>query len=602
MANDMQPTFSLPTPQEIDALIKEALAQRHQDARRARSLALQAREKALEIDYQKGLAYSLYVDSLCHFILVDEVGEGVLEEAMRARSLMRGLNDEHGEATALNLIATIYYRQNEYTQALEHYQRSLQIRRKIGDRAGESGSLNNISLVYYDLALYADALEHLFQSLEIAEAIQDPDSAAYALSNIAQVYAQTGEHEKALEYYQRGLEYNQQTNDRALEASTLAQIGRSYAELGDNATAIRYLERSLELSRLVGNMHDEGTALISLGFAYLGCGHHDDADTALAEALEIMRKVGDRYSEVEALNALGSNSLKRGDGEGAMLYILQGMIIAEEIQSEQLVNNAQQLLAEAYAKLGRFDKALEYYRLYHKGWQTIFGRSNERRIQALVMRAEVEKAQREVEDQRLKNFELSQAMQALQIAHDQNAELVRQLKLQAEMLEQLAREDGLTGLANRRWLDVQLAQEFERARRFGHPLAVAILDIDHFKSVNDRFSHQAGDEVLRAFAALLRSHCRSVDTVGRFGGEEFLLILVETPRIPALALCERLRCEVEQKDWTFVHPDLLNLTISIGLSDNEGASTPQQIVAWADQKLYQAKHRGRNQVCASLDE
>ena len=218
MANDMQPTFSLPTPQEIDALIKEALAQRHQDARRARSLALQAREKALEIDYQKGLAYSLYVDSLCHFILVDEVGEGVLEEAMRARSLMRGLNDEHGEATALNLIATIYYRQNEYTQALEHYQRSLQIRRKIGDRAGESGSLNNISLVYYDLALYADALEHLFQSLEIAEAIQDPDSAAYALSNIAQVYAQTGEHEKALEYYQRGLEYNQQTNDRALEA------------------------------------------------------------------------------------------------------------------------------------------------------------------------------------------------------------------------------------------------------------------------------------------------------------------------------------------------------------------------------------------------
>ena len=91
----------------------------------------------------------------------------------------------------------------------------------------------------------------------------------------------------------------------------------------------------------------------------------------------------------------------------------------------------------------------------------------------------------------------------------------------------LAREDGLTGIANRRWLDITLTKEFERAERFHHPLSVAMIDLDDFKMVNDRFSHLIGDEVLRRTAQLLRDRCRSVDLAGRYGGEEFLLILVE---------------------------------------------------------------------------
>lgn len=111
-----------------------------------------------------------------------------------------------------------------------------------------------------------------------------------------------------------------------------------------------------------------------------------------------------------------------------------------------------------------------------------------------------------------------------------------QRDLDAEVLKQMAREDGLTGIANCRWLDFQFAQEFERAQRFEHPLTVALLDIDYFKNVNDRFSHQTGDAVLRTAARLLRDSCRSVDVLGRYGGEEFMLVLVETPCESALPL------------------------------------------------------------------
>ena len=189
-------------------------------------------------------------------------------------------------------------------------------------------------------------------------------------------------------------------------------------------------------------------------------------------------------------------------------------------------------------------------------------------------------------------------LDAAQQSEKEKEELLGQLTQQAEVLKQLAREDGLTGIANRRWLDFQLAQELERAQRFGHPLTVVLLDIDHFKSVNDRFSHQTGDAVLRTAARLLRDSCRSVDVLGRYGGEEFMLVLVETPCESALLFCEKLRHTIEEFDWRSVHPELHELTVSIGLCSSLVLATPEELIAQADQQLYRAKTQGRNQVCA----
>jgi diguanylate cyclase (GGDEF)-like protein len=148
-------------------------------------------------------------------------------------------------------------------------------------------------------------------------------------------------------------------------------------------------------------------------------------------------------------------------------------------------------------------------------------------------------------------------------------------------------------------LDSELLKERERARRFGHPLAVAMLDIDHFKSINDRFSHSLGDEVLRTVARLLRESCRLSDVVGRYGGEEFVLLLPETSVANAALLCEKLRRRIELHGWRSLHPELAGVTISIGVAA-EGHETCAAVLdglAFADQQLYRAKREGRNRVC-----
>lgn len=159
------------------------------------------------------------------------------------------------------------------------------------------------------------------------------------------------------------------------------------------------------------------------------------------------------------------------------------------------------------------------------------------------------------------------------------------------------RRDELTGLYNRRALDDQLGKEVNRAQRYKRSLAVVMADIDHFKLVNDRFSHMVGDDVLRAIANILRAQCRSIDTIARYGGEEFLLCFPETSRHNAALVCEKIRQQVESHDWSKIQPGL-TVTISFGLAAAPPEYDVDTLIAAADQKLYEAKRSGRNRVCA----
>ena len=164
-----------------------------------------------------------------------------------------------------------------------------------------------------------------------------------------------------------------------------------------------------------------------------------------------------------------------------------------------------------------------------------------------------------------------------------------------DQLERQTYEDALTGLANRRRLDQRLDEEFARAARHGRPLAVAIADLDNFKLVNDRYSHAVGDAALRSLAKLLSSQVRHTDLVARFGGEEFVLVLVESDGDAALRVCEKLRMAVERHAWGAIHPGLA-LTISIGVCADSKLPGHERMLAAADRNLYLAKAGGRNRV------
>ncbi len=176
------------------------------------------------------------------------------------------------------------------------------------------------------------------------------------------------------------------------------------------------------------------------------------------------------------------------------------------------------------------------------------------------------------------------------------ASALQNARLHAQINE-LAIRDSLTGVFNRHHLEERMRFSYELSRRYGRELSVLMVDIDHFKSINDTYGHQAGDAVLREVAALLRQRLRSTDIIGRYGGEEFIAVLQETGESGAEIVSEDLVRMVAAAKIEIGLADPVCVTISVGYASYPGdALNIDNLIKIADQGLYQAKHAGRNQV------
>lgn len=177
-------------------------------------------------------------------------------------------------------------------------------------------------------------------------------------------------------------------------------------------------------------------------------------------------------------------------------------------------------------------------------------------------------------------------------------QLQQRIDLQStlERLETLSQRDTLTGLFNRHHMSLLLDQEIKRFQRQGRPFSLALIDIDLFKQINDRFGHAAGDAALQTFAQLSREQLPAADAVARWGGEEFLILVPERTAYEAMAIVEQLRQHVEAHDWTGIAPGLA-LRFSAGVTEHTRLTDSiDHTLERADQALYQAKAHGRNQV------
>jgi two-component system, cell cycle response regulator len=165
-------------------------------------------------------------------------------------------------------------------------------------------------------------------------------------------------------------------------------------------------------------------------------------------------------------------------------------------------------------------------------------------------------------------------------------------------LERLSISDGLTGLFNHRHIHGLLKDEFERVQRTGDKLTVAMLDLDHFKAVNDTHGHQAGDRVLEELAQILRDTAREIDRLGRYGGEEFMALLPETDIEDGAVFVERVRREVARRAFDIGDGRTLQMTISAGVATfpDERINSPETLVRLANEALYAAKTGGRDRI------
>ena len=171
-------------------------------------------------------------------------------------------------------------------------------------------------------------------------------------------------------------------------------------------------------------------------------------------------------------------------------------------------------------------------------------------------------------------------------------------KLLEEELRRQAHVDYLTGVYNRRHCMERAEQELSRAHRYGKPLSMLMLDIDHFKLINDRYGHKVGDTVLKAVADLSHATLRDVDILGRLGGEEFAVLLPETDRPAALDAAERLRETIANARIPLAGSEPVSFSVSIGVSSMGSAEDNIDVLLnRADKALYEAKDGGRNRVC-----
>jgi diguanylate cyclase (GGDEF)-like protein len=183
----------------------------------------------------------------------------------------------------------------------------------------------------------------------------------------------------------------------------------------------------------------------------------------------------------------------------------------------------------------------------------------------------------------------------LRRANDITEEANRELMEKNAIIQRMASTDALTGLCNRRFFDETLVKELERAKRYDTALSMAIVDIDHFKRFNDRYGHARGDQVLETVARVLTARVRSADTVARWGGEEFCILMPETELDGARTVMEDIRASIEATRL----PDVDEaLTASVGVAALDPGESPDSLFQRVDEALYAAKENGRNQVRA----
>jgi diguanylate cyclase (GGDEF)-like protein len=562
----------------VDNLNGSAWSLRHSDTARALEQATEALERAEAVRYAKGVAYSLVTQCFAHFRFSRY--KQALELGQKSLDLFKTLKDSAGQQRTLNTLGMIYAESGDLTGALRVFLQTQKLCETLHDVKGEADALNNIAIVYGYLGDYANSLESQLRSLALSQQIGFYVGEMKSLINIATIYLEQGKPGEALEYLQRSLQLRSD-DDPHTYALALSNMARAYRGLGKLEQALKCGIESLQIMEGLGDTASASYVLNELGNISFYQNNFSESEHHFQRSLSIMREVGDLKGEAET-NLLFAKLLNaQAQTHNAQDVLERALTIAKTIGAQSEVAEANLSLASLYKSKMQFEMAYNHLQDYLNVKEQLSSDMSQKRFEALRVKFETEQTEKEKEIYRLRMVELAEA----------NAKLEQ---LSQELFKQ-ANEDPLTGLFNRRRLEQELARELERARRNGSKLSAMICDIDNFKQVNDRFSHQVGDFVLQRVGKILKRYVRGADVVARYGGEEFVILFPEASAHEAQLVCDRLRQHIADAPWNELHPEL-KITMSMGICDDISLVDGFAMLDQADDKLYEAKRNGKNQV------
>ena len=438
----------------------------------------------------------------------------------------------------------------------------------------------------------------------------DTESEADAILHTGLALQMIEDHAAAIKYFVEAEQLATGIGARELEARVWRRLGVSSSIIGRHAQAVDYLERSVAAMKVLGNTVDWLGARSSLLNAYNRQVEAEFPEGPLRiEAYRPYLALWDNLaSEAQAAGIRRISAVARGnyaiaqrfveDFDGA-LATLEGVL--KQYQTYKMRANIAVTFNEmgaVYCKLKRYDDALL---AYHNALVHLADGSRREQCDAY---AGISQAHEGLGDlagalgalKKVRTLEAALTDQEARSSAERR-EITLSLKKFSDQWEKLAKEDSLTSLPNRRALEQWLQSALSRARP-DQPVTLLMIDVDHFKRVNDRFGHAIGDRTLHTLADLIRQNCRYADFPARYGGEEFILALPQTGLVMGADVAQRLNHSVSAYHWAGIHEDLA-VTVSIGVASTAERREPiaaETLIEAADTRLYAAKNSGRNRV------
>lgn len=519
-----------------------------------------------------------------------------LNEVARADALAATLGDELERGRALCTRGVCHYLRAEYISGLQCCLDACAIAETVQDAAGLAAALLSAAACHYQMGTLEEAHTALMEALGMLELAPDDGLAFRAHNTLGAILSNKQKYAEAMSHFDAAIAIAQRSGDEfnlhraeVNRSNLLHKLGVAAMEAGREAEAASHFRAGIETceriraqTQAAAVARDAAGCAGTLGELYVATGRREEAWTLFEEMLHHGRAMANSHVQAEALMHLGKLHIQRGAFLQARDCLDQSMTLASGVNVQHLIAQAHLGLAEWFEARAEFREALDQYRHYMEIHEVMLRRELDATARARAIWVQYQQARRDAEAYRARAESLS--------AH--NAELAEA----ADRHQRDALHDPLTGLANRRHLDGRLA-ELVAAMRAGEALALALIDVDAFKRINDTFTHTLGDAVLRAVADGLRDECRGADLPARFGGDEFVLVLPGTPADGARQMLERLRESVCTRDWSFLDP-ALTVTLSAGVTELRPGDSIESLVRRADEALYAAKKQGRNRVVA----
>jgi diguanylate cyclase (GGDEF)-like protein len=527
------------------------------------------------------------------------------EVASRGLALARELQHREAECEFVAARAGAHRVAGRYAESARDYAEALRLAEAYALEDHQARFAVSRGHVEHALGRIPEALDWIMKGHARYERIGDRFGMSYALSALANVHgrqeAGPADLEKAVTYNTRSLELSQPEGGRSDRATDYYNLGTTYLRLKNHELAQGYLEKSLALFRELGDELGVAYADHRLGLLEAERRRPREALALQDRALAIFARTGSRAMELlTQLARAEALSLIERRGE-SLEALARARAVAQQLGSAQLAARYHEAAARIHARFGEFDKA------YAESQQLREAEKKRdelaRTERAAEMQARFELQQKEAENSVLRARERESEARRLALVLSLILSLVVLGALafiladyirRHRRVANLALRDELTGIANRRSIVEYGRLQVRNSRRTNEGLAIALIDLDRFKSVNDELGHAVGDRVLMAFATTCSQQLRSLDRLGRFGGEEFLLVMPGADLAQIPHVFERLRKALNERPIEGL-PAGRQITFSLGASEFRGvADDLESLIQRADRALYRAKESGRD--------